>query len=99
LAKGLEEKLEKFMEATQLQIAAAHFKERARNAENFNKKKSYEKTQSQSRSASASSQKSSGSALADEDDLMDFSEIENRADKPQQKPQQHQQKSNKQNAE
>jgi hypothetical protein len=87
------------MEATQMQIAAAHFKERARNAENFNKKKSYEKTQSQSRSASASSQKSSGSALADEDDLMDFSEIENRADKPQQKPQQHQQKSYKQNAE
>ena len=97
VAKGLEEKLEKFMEATQMQIAAAHFKERARTAENFNKKKSYEK--SQSRSASASSQKSSGSALPDEDDLMDFSEIENRADKPQQKPQQHQQKSNKQNAE
>ncbi len=82
LAKGLEGKLEKFMEATHMQIAAAHFKERARHAENFNKKKSYEKTQPQSRSASASSQKSSGSALPDEDDLMDFSEIKNRADKP-----------------
>jgi hypothetical protein len=43
-----------------MQIAAAHFKERARTAENFNKKKSYEKVQPQSCSTSASSQKSSG---------------------------------------
>jgi len=99
IAKGLEEKLEKFMEATHMQIAAAHFKEQARNAENFNKKKSYKKAQPQSRLASASSQKSSGSALPDEDDLMDFSEIENCADKLQQKPHQQQQKSYHQTAE
>ncbi len=99
IAKGLEEKLEKLMEATHMQKAAAHFKERARNAENFNKKKSFEKAQPQSRSASASSQKSSGSTLPDDDDLMDFLEIKNRADKPQQKPHQQQQKSYHQTAE
>ena len=67
--------MDKLLEVTQMQIAAAHFKERARTAENFNKKKSYEKVQPKSCSTSASSQKSSGSVLPDEDDLMDFSEI------------------------
>jgi hypothetical protein len=55
--------------------------------------------QPQSRSALASSQKSSGSALPDEDDLMDFSEIKNCADKPLQKPHQQQQKNHHQTAE
>jgi hypothetical protein len=87
------------MEATHMQIAAAHFKERVKNAENFNKKKSYKKAQPQSRSASASSQKSSGSALPDKDNLMDFLEIENRPYKPQQKPHQQHQKNYHQTAE
>jgi hypothetical protein len=58
--KRLRRKKYKLLEVTQMQIAAAHFKERARTAENFNKKKSYEKVQPQSCSTSASSQKSSG---------------------------------------
>jgi hypothetical protein len=73
------------MSATQLQILAAHFREQGRSLKNFKKKKSDDKSQPKNCSASESSQKSSESALPDEDNLMDFTENEEHADKLPQK--------------
>lgn len=88
IAKSLDEKMNKLIEQQQetLQIAAASFKPRGRTPDNFSKNKISGKPQS--RSHSATSQKSTGAALNDEDELMQFEDSPVRVDKPQREKQQ-----------